>query len=69
MLYASVLIENYDNSLNEEGVINIGTQYFYRSDILKKCDPVAYKVGFFRYLDSMGIDIDSIVIEWDTERM
>lgn len=69
MLYASVLIENYDNFLNEEGVINIGNQYFYRSDILKKMDFTAYRIGFYDYLDSMGIDIDLITVEWDIQEL
>ena len=65
MLNSTVLLENYDNFLNEEGVINIGNQYFFRSDILKKMDPIAYKVGFYRYLDDMGIDIVPLSVDWE----
>jgi len=35
----------YDEMLDEQGTIKIGSLKFYPSFILQKCDPIAYNVG------------------------
>jgi hypothetical protein len=35
----------YDDLLNEIGPIQIGTMEFWPADILKNCDPIAYRCG------------------------
>jgi hypothetical protein len=37
--------EYYDEMLDEMGAIEIGTLSFMPSQILKNCDPIAYRVG------------------------
>lgn len=43
----------YDDLLNEMGEVEIGTLKFLPSDILKKCDPVAYDQGLLDFEDYM----------------
>lgn len=43
----------YDESLNELGEIQIGNLSFMPSEILKKLDPIAYRMGFLDYVDIM----------------
>jgi hypothetical protein len=44
--------ERYDEFLDEVyGEVQIGTLTFYPSDILKSCDPIAYRVGLSDYED------------------
>jgi hypothetical protein len=44
--------ERYDEFLDEVyGEVQIGTLTFYPSDILKNCDPIAYRVGLSDYED------------------
>jgi hypothetical protein len=43
----------YDDLLNEAGIFTIGTLEFLPSDILKKCDPVAYDQGLLDFEDMM----------------
>lgn len=50
----------YEDMLDEEGPVYIGGMVFYRSNILKNCDPVAYQCGFNDYMDAIGIDTDTL---------
>lgn len=50
--------EMYDEALDEQGEVKIGTLTFYPSQILKECDPIAYRVGFSDWLDANELTID-----------
>lgn len=51
----------YDEMLDEVcGPKTIGEARFDASTILKNCDPIAYRVGFYDWLDSEGIDPDDL---------
>lgn len=43
----------YDDLLDEQGEIEIGIYKFLPSQILKKCDPVAYDQGLLDFADYM----------------
>jgi hypothetical protein len=46
---------NYDALLDESyPVVSLGFSEFYPSDILKNCDPIAYRCGFADYVDSLA---------------
>ena len=57
----SEAIEAYDDMLNEihEWPV-IGGISFAPSDILRECDPIAYRVGFHDWIDAEGIDTDDL---------
>lgn len=57
----SEAIEAYDEMLNEATEpTKIGYLEFYASDIVRQLDPIAYRVGFFDWLDGGGIDSDDL---------
>ena len=37
--------QEYNEILDEQGTVNIAGMDFYPSDILKQCDPIAYRCG------------------------
>jgi hypothetical protein len=41
----------YDELLDEQGLIEIGIYKFAPSEVLKKCDPVAYDQGLLDFED------------------
>jgi hypothetical protein len=43
--------EYYDEMLDEMGAVSVGTLEFMPSDILKNCDPIAYRVGLADFED------------------
>ena len=46
---------NYDALLDESyPVVSLGFSEFYPSDILKNCDPIAYRCGFADYVDMLA---------------
>jgi len=53
-------IEQYNEVLDEAGDIIIGNLTFSPSRVLKEMDPIAYDTGFYDYLDSIGVDSDTI---------
>ena len=53
----------YDEFLDESGEISVGNLMFYPSDILKNCDPTAYRIGFTEYQDFRREDIEAEVRE------
>ena len=57
----SEAIEAYDDMLNEihEWPV-IGGISFAPSDILRECDPIAYRCGFADWADAEGIDTDDL---------
>lgn len=47
--------DRYNEALDEAyEPVSIGEGVFYASDILSKCDPIAYRVGFADWVDSMS---------------
>ncbi len=44
---------DYDEHLDSEGEIDVGGLTFYPSDIIKNCDPIAYRCGKNDYIDSL----------------
>lgn len=45
----------YDDMLDEcYPTYEIGGGVYYASDILKECDPIAYRVGFSEYADHLA---------------
>jgi hypothetical protein len=54
--------DDYDAYLNDcYGIVTIGYSEFYPSEVLKNCDPIAYRCGFADYVDSLleeGIQVE-----------
>ncbi|QYC52638.1 SH3 domain protein [Salmonella phage SSBI34] len=46
----------YDDSLDSEGEITVAGMTFWPSDILKNCDPTAYRCGKVDYDSSKDLD-------------
>jgi len=59
----SDIIEMVNDLLDEQGEVTIGNLTFYPSDILRKCDPTAYRITVNEYIDNMIQDL-----EYDLER-
>lgn len=53
--------ERYDDMLDSEGTVSVGGLEFYPSNILEKCDPIAYRCGFSDFTDYL-LD-DHILVE------
>lgn len=47
----NAIAEYYDELLDEQGLIEIGIYKFLPSEVLKKCDPVAYDQGLLDFED------------------
>jgi hypothetical protein len=56
-------VEAYDELLDMDGPVKVGSMEFYPSDVLKNCDPIAYSIGVNEYIDSMIEDL-----RYDLER-
>jgi len=57
----SEAIAAYDEMLNEaNGSFEIGYLSFDASRVLRKVDPIAYRVGFFDWADAEGIETDDL---------
>jgi hypothetical protein len=54
----------YDDLLNEMGEVEIGTLKFLPSEIIKKCDPIAYDQGLLDFEDMM---LENAKLEEDEE--
>jgi hypothetical protein len=54
--------DDYDAYLNDcYGVVTVGYSEFYPADVLKNCDPIAYRCGFADYVDSLaeeGVEVE-----------
>lgn len=55
-------IEAYDETLNDHYGEPMG---YPASRILREVDPIAYRVGFHDWLDSEGIDSDTLTGDWN----
>jgi len=58
------IIEMVNDLLDERGEVTIGNLTFYPSQILKQCDPIAYRITVNEYIDNMIADL-----EYDLERL
>lgn len=56
----SEAISAYDDMLDMAMDIGDAGQYATAAEIVRKCDPIAYRVGFFDWLDGEGIDSDDL---------
>lgn len=46
---------SYEEMLNDcHDIIYIGQIEFYPADVLRECDPIAYRTGFADYIDSLA---------------
>jgi len=50
------LEESFDDALDQQGEIKIGSLTFYPSQVLRKCDPIAYNIGLDEYADIIAQD-------------
>jgi hypothetical protein len=59
MLYTEKEIEEqFDEFLDDAyPVVTIGSSTFYPSQILKECDPIAYRIGVSEYEDILAEDM------------
>ena len=53
IISSEILNEMYDEMLDDQGVIKIGTLEYYPSYVLSKVDPIAYNCGISDYYDSI----------------
>lgn len=56
----SEAISAYNDYLNEFSTVDIAGQDFAASVVLFTLDPIAYRVGFFDWLDGEGVDSDDL---------
>ena len=57
----SEAIEAYDDMLNEVyGVLSVGGLEYDHAEAFKTLDPIAYRVGFDDYMDSLEVDTDEL---------
>ena len=54
---ATKIVEMYEESLNEQGPISIGTLEYDPAFVLKEVDPIAYREGLLDYANSLAEDI------------
>lgn len=60
----SDILEMVDDMLDGEGEVRIGNLLFSRSEIVKRCDPTAYRIMVNEIIDSMVEDL-----QYDLERL
>ena len=54
---AAKITEMYEEALNEQGPIRIGTLEYDPAFVLKEVDPIAYREGLLDYANSLAEDI------------
>lgn len=65
-VYISDLIEEYNTDIDDNNpVVTIGSMEFIPSVVLKEMDYTAYRIGFYDWLDYVGIDCDDEGIIWN----
>lgn len=53
--------QSFDDMLDEiTGPVKVGGLEFVASRVLRKMDPIAYRVGLHDFIDSEGIDSDDL---------
>lgn len=50
------LEESFDDALDQQEIIKIGSLSFYPSKVLSLCDPIAYNIGLGEYADTIAQD-------------
>lgn len=50
------LEESFDDALDQQGDIKIGSLTFSPSKVLRLCDPIAYNIGLDEYADHIAQD-------------
>lgn len=60
--------DEYNDYLDSEGPVNVLGMEFYPSDILKNCDPVAYRCGKIDFDSNFDITEVEEYIQLDNER-
>jgi len=54
-MYSDKQIEEmYCEALDEQGLISIGTLQYTPSEVLRNCDPIAYRVGLSDFEDFLS---------------
>jgi hypothetical protein len=53
----SDIIDMVNDILDEQGEVTIGNLTFYPSQILRECDPTAYRITVNEYIDNMIQDL------------
>lgn len=56
----SEAIAAYDEALDSEGTVSVAGMDMWPANILRAVDPIAYRVGFYAWADSEGIDTDEL---------
>ena len=56
----SEALDAYDEELDELYPVDVAGMQFLASRVLREVDPTAYRCGFWDWLDSQGIDSDSL---------
>lgn len=54
---AAKITEMYEEALNEQGPVRIGTLEYDQAFALKRVDPIAYRKGLLDYANSLAEDI------------
>jgi polyhydroxyalkanoate synthesis regulator phasin len=63
----SDILEMVDEMIDCEGPVTIGNLTFYRSDIVRKCDPIAYRMMVNEIIDSQIEDLQYDLDRTDDE--
>lgn len=53
-------MDSFDDLLNSDDTVEIAGIEFYRSELLKKADPIAYRCGLLDYIDGCGVNSDDL---------
>jgi hypothetical protein len=63
----SDIIDMVNDILDEQGEVTIGNLTFYPSQILRECDPTAYRITVNEYIDNMIQDLQYDLDRTDDE--
>ncbi len=63
----SDIIDMVNDLLDEQGEVSIGNLTFYPSQILRECDPIAYRITVNEYIDNMIQDLQYDLDRTDDE--
>ena len=64
MSYNEMVLDMVDELIDSEGEVTIGNLIFSRSEIVKRCDPTAYRIMCNEIVDSMIEDL-----QYDLDRL
>ena len=59
----NTMSDSYDEILDCDGDVTVAGMQFAPSDIIKSCDPIAYRIGVNEYIDSQIEDL-----QWELDR-